>query len=378
MSNEIEYSVNSGEVSKELASIQAAVNQTTKINVSACVQSLAAVTQLSNAVSVLKNNYSALNLTAAATVTTLAATNAMMMTSMAQVTAVTASIMVMNTSLLQGVILWNMLTAAVLLNTAMMAQNMTQIANSLVMMDQFTASITANTAALLSNMTQTLLNTLFTGLNAIAVYLDSLMFGKLNEQLEKANKTFEALNKSCGINSALLALSAVALLLHKAALSKENKELTANTTRRTNNNKRTAAGIGLKGFEIGAMFPFPANVAMAPALGAAFTAAAFAICKMGIAALATGGVVSKPTYAMVGEGRYPEAVIPLGDSPQFAEMKSEIARAVVQGITYAGQYDTNKPIEVVVNIDSREIARATERGKRLNSANRIANVGGVL
>ena len=134
----------------------------------------------------------------------------------------------------------------------------------------------------------------------------------------------------------------------------------------------------MKGFEIGAMFPFPANVAMAPALGAAFTAAAFAICKMGIAALATGGVVSKPTYAMVGEGRYPEAVIPLGDSPQFAEMKSEIARAVVQGITYAGQYDSNKPIEVVVNIDSREIARATERGKRLNSSNRIANVGGVL
>ena len=73
--------------------------------------------------------------------------------------------MVMNTSLLQGVVLWNMLTAAVLLNTTMMAQNMTQIANSLAMMDQFTVSITANTAALLSNMTQTLLNTLASGLN---------------------------------------------------------------------------------------------------------------------------------------------------------------------------------------------------------------------
>ena len=376
MNNEIEYSVNSKEVSKELASIQTAVNQTTKINVAACAQSLAAVTQLSGAVSALKNNYSALNLTAAATVTTLAATNAMMVTSMAQVTAVTASIMLMNTTLLQGVLLWNMLTAAVMLNTSAMAQNMIQIANSLVTMDQYTASILANTAALLANMTQTLLNTLFTGLNTIAVYLDTLMFGNLNEQLDKANKTFEALNKSCGINSALLALSAVALLLHKAALSKENKELTANTTRRTNNNKRTAAGIGLKGFEIGAMFPFPVNVAMAPALGAAFTAAAFAICRMGIAALANGGVVSKPTYAMVGEGRYPEAVVPLGDSPQFARMKAEIAGAVMSGLSnYGGRGD---PIEVVVNIDSREIARATERGKRLNSANRIANVGGVL
>ena len=97
-----------------------------------------------------------------------------------------------------------------------------------------------------------------------------------------------------------------------------------------------------------------------------------------IPAMAAGGIITAPTYALVGEGRYPEAVLPLGDSPQFAEMKAEIARAVVQGLAFAGQYDANKPIEVVVNIDSREIARATERGKRLNSANRIANVGGVL
>lgn len=97
-----------------------------------------------------------------------------------------------------------------------------------------------------------------------------------------------------------------------------------------------------------------------------------------IPAMAAGGIITAPTYALVGEGRYPEAVLPLGDSPQFTEMKAEIARAVVQGLAYAGQYDANKPIEVVVNIDSREIARATERGKRLNSANRIANVGGVL
>ena len=95
-------------------------------------------------------------------------------------------------------------------------------------------------------------------------------------------------------------------------------------------------------------------------------------------AMASGGIITSPTYALVGEGRYPEAVIPLGDSPQFTEMKAEIARAVVQGLAVAGQYESNKPIEVVVNIDSREIARATERGKRLNSANRIANVGGVL
>lgn len=46
------------------------------------------------------------------------------------------------------------------------------------------------------------------------------------------------------------------------------------------------------------------------------------------ATLASGGVVTGPTYALIGEGQYDEAVIPLGDSPQMKELVDTIAEAV--------------------------------------------------
>lgn len=48
--------------------------------------------------------------------------------------------------------------------------------------------------------------------------------------------------------------------------------------------------------------------------------------------LAKGGVVRKPTIAMIGEGKYDEAVIPLGNSPQMRNLKADIANAVVQSL----------------------------------------------
>lgn len=48
--------------------------------------------------------------------------------------------------------------------------------------------------------------------------------------------------------------------------------------------------------------------------------------------LANGGVTTGPTLAMTGEGRYNEAVIPLGQSPQFANMKQDIADAVAEAM----------------------------------------------
>ena len=79
-----------------------------------------------------------------------------------------------------------------------------------------------------------------------------------------------------------------------------------------------------------------------------------------VAAMATGGVVSSPTVALVGEGRYPEAVVPLGSSPQFANMKAEIAAAVVQGIAAlgGGRGKSGGTVEVVLNIDGDKFARA--------------------
>lgn len=44
--------------------------------------------------------------------------------------------------------------------------------------------------------------------------------------------------------------------------------------------------------------------------------------------LAKGGVVTDPTMALIGEGQYDEAVIPLGDSPQMNEMIQKIVDAL--------------------------------------------------
>lgn len=43
---------------------------------------------------------------------------------------------------------------------------------------------------------------------------------------------------------------------------------------------------------------------------------------------ASGGVVTSPTYALIGEGKYPEAVMPLGNSPQMKDFINKVASAV--------------------------------------------------
>jgi len=48
---------------------------------------------------------------------------------------------------------------------------------------------------------------------------------------------------------------------------------------------------------------------------------------LNIPRMAEGGVATGSTYANIGEGKYQEAVIPLGQSPQFRNMKQEIAEA---------------------------------------------------
>jgi len=75
--------------------------------------------------------------------------------------------------------------------------------------------------------------------------------------------------------------------------------------------------------------------------------------------MATGGVVSEPTLAMVGEGKYSEAVVPLGQSPQFVSMKQSIAEEVVASL---GVNNSSNPSvsdrPVILNIDGRTLARA--------------------
>ena len=100
-----------------------------------------------------------------------------------------------------------------------------------------------------------------------------------------------------------------------------------------------------------------------PIVGAITVAAAVAgglLVKSVLPAMATGGVVSGPTVALVGEGQYPEAVVPLGDSPQFGEMKADIANAVVQAMRIGSGTSSSSSRsgeQVVLNIDGKTFAR---------------------
>ena len=69
--------------------------------------------------------------------------------------------------------------------------------------------------------------------------------------------------------------------------------------------------------------------------------------------LATGGVVTGPTFAMIGEGKYDEAVVPLGNSPQFKSMKEGIAQEVVSRSSSSS--NSNRPL--ILTINGKELAR---------------------
>lgn len=79
--------------------------------------------------------------------------------------------------------------------------------------------------------------------------------------------------------------------------------------------------------------------------------------------MATGGVVRGPTQALIGEGRYSEAVIPLGNSPELAEMIDKIANAV--SATNRGGNTANQPIEVHVYLEGTEITTYQNRTNRM-------------
>ena len=79
---------------------------------------------------------------------------------------------------------------------------------------------------------------------------------------------------------------------------------------------------------------------------------------------ARGGVATAPTLTWIGEGKYNEAVVPLGRSPQFTSMKKDISDSVYGKIAQT----PNNPLgqrgprtqsaTVILNINGRELARA--------------------
>ncbi len=85
--------------------------------------------------------------------------------------------------------------------------------------------------------------------------------------------------------------------------------------------------------------------------------------------LKTGGVVTGPTYALIGEGGRNEAVIPLDNSPQMAQLVQQIVDALDKNPKGGGSGSTNQPIEVRVFLDSREITSAQNRNNRMYGKN---------
>lgn len=79
-------------------------------------------------------------------------------------------------------------------------------------------------------------------------------------------------------------------------------------------------------------------------------------------AMASGGVVTSPTQALIGEGRYDEAVIPLGNSPQMNDFANSIA----------GKINTDEQISLLREQNSllRQILERTGNGISLNDLSR--------
>lgn len=88
-----------------------------------------------------------------------------------------------------------------------------------------------------------------------------------------------------------------------------------------------------------------------------------------IPTLAVGGVVTGPTQALIGEGRYDEAIIPLGNSPQLEEMIDKIAKAVSAtprvGTDFPRDNNQERPIVVHVYLDGEEITTRQNRTNRM-------------
>ena len=113
------------------------------------------------------------------------------------------------------------------------------------------------------------------------------------------------------------------------------------------------------------LLTFGAGLVLVPIILAA--AGVFSSQANDVPAMATGGVVSDATLAMIGEGKYDEAVVPLGNSPQFKTMKEDIASEVLRNMAQTptfryGQQSresrvggTQQPI--ILQLNGREVAR---------------------
>lgn len=92
-------------------------------------------------------------------------------------------------------------------------------------------------------------------------------------------------------------------------------------------------------------------------------------------ALASGAVVTGPTTALIGEGRYDEAVIPLGNSPQMNEFADNVASRVNSGEQITLLREQNELLRQIldktgVDLDGRELTDALSMHQRNRARSR--------
>ena len=210
----------------------------------------------------------------------------------------------------------------------------------------FNGSVGVGTFELLGNTTALIANTVALFANLLAATLVTAVFWLFTAAL--------------AVNQALSGIDTAQTINSIAASKMQIGAIIGQTIAQWALNGAMVTGILLASAGTGI-----ATVGTAIVAGAATTvvgvAGTAAIGSLAMAALATGGIVNRPTVAMVGEGRYPEAVVPLGDSPQFASMKADIANAVVQAMrlmpNVAGGSDKTGAANITLNVDGQAFAR---------------------
>ena len=302
------------------------------------------------------------------------ANTTIMAANMAQSLLSTAALVTYNATVAQAKLTTDTYSQSILANTLNLGLNMLAVtlysalitfANGLLLsyngaLNAGTLAISGNTTALGENTAKLSENYVATSNNNAATDYSNTTTAENTDKINawnivgafmtgiKESLTFyNALNNA--LDSKSIIITAAKLVKDKLAERQSRKQAAANTVEATT---RAAAESAKAGW----LAPVVAGLI----IGAATLAVGVLSGISSVAAMATGGVVSSPTVALVGEGRYPEAVVPLGSSPQFANMKAEIAAAVVQGIAAlgGGRGKSGGNVEVVLNIDGDKFARA--------------------
>ncbi|MCX4314993.1 MAG: hypothetical protein OSJ83_14215, partial [Clostridia bacterium] len=182
---------------------------------------------------------------------------------------------------------------------------------------------------------------------AASIVAMSIALQMMNDQMQTFVESMTALHAlmSVGFVAAFVVFGAMmiamSLFMDKAAkgMDKVTQAMTKQATKLAILNPLLAVQAVLSNPIVGAI-TVAAAVASGLIVGAVFPA------------MATGGVVSGPTVAMVGEGKYPEA---------FASMKSYIANAVVQAMLAvrgeSGARGGAATEQISLNIDGKTFAR---------------------